>query len=282
MRDGKTPIPLPIRKGVVLIPGSETPQRHVMTAFETVVSQSEGFRRGNVLVACHSWGGVSVCSLLRHKTLGPSTRRSVRAVAFIDSVHRHPEPPDASRRLFVCDPHTGNEQQQTQPSSTTNTNLRGRTLTETDLFLKTKCRSWKKSPLTLDRALPIGRDVQGGIPSFSAGTKDHDRCPSSTRVSVLRFFRGALSHPSPGGDDTTTARKKVRWQFRDTQVRDGWKDYASDDAIMIERAFVSKAPRLRLSNRFGTYVVSLGHDPSKWYQVAMRTSRRRGIRRVVI
>jgi hypothetical protein len=31
-------------------------------------------------------------SLLRHKKLGPHARDSICAIAFLDSVHRHPEP----------------------------------------------------------------------------------------------------------------------------------------------------------------------------------------------
>ena len=144
---------------------------------------TESFRRKSVLVACHSWGGVAMMSLLRHGKLGPHARESICAVAFMDSVHRHPEPAGLSRLLFVCSKRDGKEQREDFRKGAT----------ETDRFLATKCRGWIKSDQPLDRSLRRGRYEQG-TPYVSAGTNDHDRVPSFSRSSVLEFFKFRLNH----------------------------------------------------------------------------------------
>ena len=184
-KDGGPPIPVPggaqNRDKLVFMKGSETPQRHVLYCWENIIMATESFRRKSVLVACHSWGGVAVMSLLRHRKLGPRARDSICAVAFLDSVHRHPEPADLSRLLFVCSKRDGNEQR--------DEHRKGKT--QTDVFLETKSKGWIKSNQPLDRSLRTGRYEQG-TPYVSAGTNDHDRVPCFSRSSVLQFFKSHL------------------------------------------------------------------------------------------
>eukprot|EP00939_MAST-03C_sp_MAST-3C-sp1_P004908 g4908.t1 len=346
--DGGPPIPVP-RGGRILIRGSETPQRHVLTAWQHVISQTRAFQRKQILVAAHSWGGVSTVSLLRHRVLGPSARRAIKAVAFLDSVHRHPEPKGPSRNLFVCDP-DGNEQKTEGDDSSrdeTTENVwtrqhrarrserKQRRQTETDRFLATRCRSWVKSKFPVDRMVaPLSPFNEKGTVCVSAGTSDHDRCPFSARMAVFDFFRSALAHnSSPSATSaavasssllngsafsTTAAGSKIveplssssssffpasvtatiptsvvkmgdggasrsaQWQFEDgRRGSQQWTPMIPRDAALVEAAFRDNLPKLRLTNKRGNYVITLGPDPSRFSQRSVRTSTVRRIRRVV-
>ena len=135
---------------------------------------TESFRRKSVLVACHSWGGVAMMSLLRHRKLGPHARESICAVAFLDSVHRHPEPAGLSR-LLLC---VRNVTAMSRERSFEKVRLK-------PIVFATKC-GWVKSGSTFDRSLRRGRYEQG-TPYVSAGTNDHDRVPSFSEPLCLSF-----------------------------------------------------------------------------------------------
>ena len=149
-KDGGPPIPMPggaqNRDKLIFMKGSETPQRHVLYCWENIIMATESFRSKSVLVACHSWGGVAMMSLLRHRKLGPHARESICAVAFLDSVHRHPEPVGLSRLLFVCSKRDGNEQKRSFERCASNRS-----------FLATKCKGW--NPINLWIALFVEGDT---------------------------------------------------------------------------------------------------------------------------